>query len=134
MTAAPLERSHVESRCRGPVLVVQVRGDVDLDSQLEIEAAITRSLRTMPVVVDLHDVPFFAISGLGMLLRCRRAGLAYGHPLILAQPRPQLLRLVRAANLTGQLPRFRTLETACARATQIDRARNPGTTMRRTNR
>lgn len=116
----------IESYSRDMVRVLEISGDVDLHTERTVEAAVLDALRAGPVVLDLHLVPFFAISGLRMLLRCRRRGQVYGHPLILAAPRPQLLRLVMAANLTRQLPQSPRVGIACARARHIDRARNPG--------
>ncbi|QBX54912.1 anti-sigma factor antagonist [Nocardioides seonyuensis] len=107
------------------VKVLTVAGEVDIGTEHELEGAICDALVDGAVVVDLHDVPFFSIGSLGMLLRCRRLGMQHGHPVVIASPDRQFVRLVNAAHLSPHLPCFGSLGVACARARQIDRARNP---------
>lgn len=123
-SSAP-EPLKIESCNFGSVRVLSVSGEVDLGTERQLERAIREAVETEAVVVDLHGVRFFAASGLGMLLRCRRMGMAYGHPVLVASPHRQFLRLVSAAKLSRHLPCFASLGVACARARQIDRARNP---------
>lgn len=115
----------LDSYLVGAVRVLIVEGDVDLADQRRVERAISTALNEGPVVVDLHRVSFFAISALGALLRCRRHGLVAGHPLVLASPRPQVARLLRAARLARQLPCVNSVDTACDVAARITRLRNP---------
>ena len=117
---------HIESCTFRSVRVLTVAGAVDLDTEAELEQAICDCLAHEAVVVDLHEVPFFSIGALRMLLRCRRLGLQHGHPVVVASPDRQFLRLVSSANLGQQLPPcFPSLGLACTKARQIDRARNP---------
>lgn len=115
----------IDSCTFGSVRVLSVSGDVDLGTELQLEQVICDALANEAVVVDLHEVPIFAISGISMLLRCRRLGMLHGHPVVVASPHRQFLRLVKATQLSRHLPCFASLGVACARARQIDRARNP---------
>ena len=115
----------IDSTSTSSVCVLHVAGEVDLANERQLETAIASALDSGSVVVDLHDVPFFAIGGLAVLLRCRRRGLVRGHVLIVAAPRPQLQRLLHVARLTGAVPCVRSVTAGCALAEHIERARNP---------
>ena len=120
--SSPLQ---IDATSSGAVHVLRVAGEVDLATERQLERAIVSALRSGPVVVDLREVPFFAIGGLGVLLRCRRQGLLQGHAFIVAGARPQLQRLLHVAQLTGAVPCVRSVDAACALAEHIERARNP---------
>lgn len=107
------------------VQVLTVAGEVDIGTEHQLGVAICDALTDGAVVVDLHHVPFFSIGSLGMLLRCRRLGMQHGHPLVIASPDRQFVRLVNAAKLSPHLPCFSSLGLACSRARLIDQARNP---------
>ena len=125
------ELFRVDSSQVGSVRVLYVLGDLDLATEHEFERVIADALVAGPVVVNLEGVRFFAVSGLGVLLRCRRRALAHGHPLVLAAPQRQFQRLLHAARLQRHLPCVRSVSTACALASHIDRARNPKPRMTR---
>lgn len=66
-------RSRTETTAAGPAVVVDVRGEVDLSTAGELEAAVAAALADRPtaLVVDLTDVTFLDSAGLGVL--------AHGH-------------------------------------------------------
>ncbi|WP_203718992.1 STAS domain-containing protein [Asanoa siamensis] len=86
--------------------VIYVRGDVDLDSHLEVEHAIIAAIETGadPVVVDLSEVPFLDSSGVRALLQARTVALRQEVRLVVRDPQPivaQVLRLTNVAPLFG---------------------------------
>lgn len=115
----------IESCIFRSVRVLSVAGTVDLDTEEQLERAIRESVKVGAVVIDLHEVRFFSIGALRMLLRCRRLGMQHGHPLVVASPDRQFLQLVSSARLGRYVPCFLSLGVACSKARQIDRARNP---------
>lgn len=115
----------IESCTFRSVRVLSVAGTVDLGTEEQLERAICDTVKDEAVVVDLHEVRFFSMTALRMLLRCRRLAMQYGHPLVVASPDRQFLQLVSAAKLGRYVPCFLSLGVACAKARQIDRARNP---------
>jgi anti-anti-sigma factor len=89
--------------------VVYVRGDVDLDSHVEVEQAIVSALESGadPVVVDLSEVPFLDSSGVRALLQARNVALRRNARLTVRDPQPvvaQVLRLTNVAPLLGLPP------------------------------
>ncbi|MEV4534275.1 STAS domain-containing protein [Asanoa sp. NPDC049518] len=86
--------------------VIRLRGDVDLDTHLEVERTIVAALKTGAdsVVVDLSEVPFLDSSGVRALLQARNEALRLEVRLTVRDPQPivaQVLRLTQVAPLFG---------------------------------
>ncbi|MDG4825797.1 STAS domain-containing protein [Asanoa sp. WMMD1127] len=89
--------------------VIHLTGDVDLDSHLDVEAAIVSAIEAGadPVVVDLSEVPFLDSSGVRALIHARNVALDRQARLTVRDPQPivaQVLRLTQVAPLLGLPP------------------------------
>lgn len=77
--------------------VISASGELDLDSQPALEAALTHALRADPaprlVAVDLTALTFCDSSGLNLLLRAHAQAQQRAIPLRLAGLRPHVLRV-----------------------------------------
>jgi anti-anti-sigma factor len=85
------------------VVVLEVRGELDFDTQDGFEAAICRELGTSSVVVDCSRLEFLAIASLRSLLLCQRSAQTSEHTLVYAQVPAQARRLVKVAGVQDQL-------------------------------
>ena len=112
------------------VLVVDVRGEVDLGNQHQLERAILWGMDRGPVVVDLSRMTFMDISVLHCMSRCARAAERTGRPLVFAAPSRPVARLLTVAGMLDQLPLTQSvdagleavrLDTLWNRATADDR-------------
>ena len=93
----------------GRETVVHLRGDVDLDTHLDVERTILAALETgaEQVVVDLSEVPFLDSSGVRALLQARNVAMRQQTRLVVRDPQPivaQVLRLTQVAPLLGLPP------------------------------
>jgi anti-sigma B factor antagonist len=85
--------------------VVQVSGDVDLDTHAAVEDAILTALRSGagPVVVDLAAVPFLDSSGVRTLLHGRQEAIERETTLTVRGARPIVARVLRLTNVADLL-------------------------------
>ena len=89
--------------------VIYVRGDVDLDTHLDVEHEIVTAIESGadPVVVDLSGVPFLDSSGVRALLQARTVAQRRNARLTVRDPQPivaQVLRVTNVAPLFGLPP------------------------------
>ena len=95
----------LETSVRGGRLVVGLRGDLDVTSAADAEAAITALMaRGQSLVIDMSALDFIDCSALGALLRVRGLARRGGGDVVLATPQPYVLRLLV---LTGNDEVFR---------------------------
>ena len=83
-------------------VVVEVRGELDVDTQDRFEAAVREQLGASSVVVDCSQLEFLAIASLRSLLLCQRSADGE-HTLVYADVPPQARRLVKIAGVQDQL-------------------------------
>lgn len=86
-------------------LVLHVRGELDLTSRDDIEPVIMVALAVTPaVIVDLAELEFCDSQGLAMIIACMQQAAAGHTAFTLANPRPQVQRLLEITDLTRLLP------------------------------
>jgi anti-sigma B factor antagonist len=100
----------------GDLVVVTLRGDIDIDTAPALHAALEEILdRPHPkVVVDLSGVEFCDSIGLSSLVIGHRRAVRHGGWLRLAAPNAWLLRLLGTVGLTRQLAVHADVATALA--------------------
>ena len=102
----PPANPHAHSYPRGPFIVVEVTGEIDIataDSLSEHLTAATAA--TEPdVLIDLRRVAFLDCSGLRVLCRAETRARERGGRLRLVSDRPRVHRLLRAACLLSRFP------------------------------
>lgn len=99
-----MQTLRIESHSSDPYVVLKAVGELDLHTQDEFEHAVLEPLRSSPVVVDLSEVDFLAVSALRSLLACHGRAAADGRQLLFAQPSRQAVRLLSLAGLDRVLP------------------------------
>ena len=98
---------HVEAYyCAGGVMTVTVAGELDLAtspllSQLVDACCLRKGLTT--IVLDVREVRFIDVTGLGALLAAREATRVLGGGLVLVGPCRPVERLIQLAKLDGEL-------------------------------
>jgi len=74
----------VRARQAGAVTVVEVGGEVDVETAPRMRAALDAAIRAgLPVVVDLGAVTFMDSFGFGVLTAAHQAGVRAGTPVLL---------------------------------------------------
>ena len=104
----------------GGVLVLHLRGEIDLLGAAGLGAELTRQLRCSPeaLVVDLAAVTFLSLSGLSTLFDAQRSAATAGIPLRLARPSRPVRRALELSGLASQFDVHDDLPAAtCARST-----------------
>ncbi|MFH7599335.1 STAS domain-containing protein [Streptomyces racemochromogenes] len=98
----------------GGVVVCRLAGEIDIDDRSEVIEAFARATAraTTAVVVDCRRLAFCDSTLLNALLRLRRQATAAGLGMALADPGPQLLRLLEMTGAGGLLPVHPTLGSA----------------------
>jgi anti-anti-sigma factor len=85
----------------GRSLVLRLRGDVDLASEAVLSEVLRRDVPpdVDEIVVDLTEVGFLDSTGVRVLLEGRERALAGGAVLILRDPGPVVLRVLRVTSV-----------------------------------
>ncbi|MFJ4862842.1 MULTISPECIES: STAS domain-containing protein [unclassified Streptomyces] len=100
--------------------VIHVRGVMDLDHLAELSAALLSGIQVAheegraDLVVDLTHSSFCDSSGLGALLRARRAAAEQGITVRLAAPSHQMLRLLELTGTQGLFPLLESRQAGAA--------------------
>jgi anti-anti-sigma factor len=96
----------VSSTVTGNAAVVEVAGDLDVDTASELRLALYRCVRERPgsLTVDLSGVEFSDCAGLNVLLWARRWAIETGAGFRLLNARPQFVKLLA---MTGTAELFR---------------------------
>ena len=85
--------------CDGHV-VVTLLGELDVVDAAAVTAALMAAADREPrIVVDLAGLEFIDVSGVAALMRARKHARGAGGDLLLAAPRPRLLRLLSIPSL-----------------------------------
>ena len=108
---------HVTSRTSGTAVVVEVSGEVDLQTADQVEAAITGGIAGQPsaVVLDLSAVTFLDSAGLAVLARAHTAAGERVAFRVVA-PHRAVRRRIQLAGMDGMLVTFQTVAEALAHA------------------
>jgi anti-anti-sigma factor len=103
MSDEPIIR--IEERRRDGVVVLTVRGELDLASADEVAARLD-ALRAdgQAVLLDLDELDFMDSSGLRMVLNAAEAGDATGWAFTLTAGPEQVQRLFESTRVTDRLP------------------------------
>jgi anti-anti-sigma factor len=90
---------------RGREVVVRVQGEVDAATAPRVGEAVTRLLtRGRKVILDLHDVDFMDLHGLGVIMRATRQARSDGGSFALARPAYCVRRLVELVHAENDIP------------------------------
>ena len=91
----PLFSTILEIRASDGHLVVTLLGELDVVDAAAVSAALMAAADREPrIVVDLASLEFIDVSGIAALLHARKHARRAGGDLLLAAPRPRLLRLL----------------------------------------
>ena len=84
---------------------MRVQGEVDAATAPRVGEAVTRllSLRRR-VVLDLRDVDFMDLHGLGVMMRATRQARSEGGSFALSRPSPCVRRLVELVHAENEIP------------------------------
>jgi len=94
---------HVRVTRRAAILIVDVEGEVDIQTGPRLIAAVTRHPNVEAIVVDFSKVPFASLAGLGPIVSLNRALRRHGGGVVLAGVRPAVARLLEVTLLTAAL-------------------------------
>jgi anti-anti-sigma factor len=86
-------------------VVVRVRGEVDAATAPRVGEAVMRLLaRRRRVILDLHDVDFMDLHGLGVIMRATRQARSDGGSFALSRPAHCVRRLVGLVHAENEIP------------------------------
>jgi anti-sigma B factor antagonist len=107
-------RGRLFSRRMAGHTVLSVAGDLDIatTAALRIEIAKVLSATTAPVIIDLSGVSFCDASGLALLVGTQRRARLDGRTVVLAGPRPNVLKLLHITGLDRAFSVHPTLAAA----------------------
>jgi anti-anti-sigma factor len=93
------------SRAGDGTAVVRLIGEVDMSVEERFRAALCAAIVSAPsaVVVDLGDLTFLDCAGVRVLLESHRLARAATVPLTIHNPRPLVLRVLRALGVSEEL-------------------------------
>lgn len=107
----------LKSTTEDPFVVLTAIGDLDLHTQDLLEETVTQQLERSPVVVDLGQVEFLAVSALRTLMVCNAMAGSNARELFFAGAPGQTQRLISIAGLAEVLPiRASVAEALCSSA------------------
>lgn len=94
--------------------VLSVGGELDIatTAALRIEIVKALSATTTPVIIDLSGVSFCDASGLALLVGAQRRARLDGRTVVLAGPRPNVLKLLHITGLDRAFSIHPTLAAA----------------------
>jgi anti-sigma B factor antagonist len=96
----------------GGFLVMQVEGDLDLESAPALTTELKARLGPRPIVLDLAGVEFMDSSGLGVLVGAHKEAAAQGGALVLAAPTPRVHKIFKITKLHKVFALYETLDEA----------------------
>lgn len=86
-------------------MVVRVQGEVDAATAPRVGEAVMRLLnRRRKVILDLHDVDFMDLHGLGVIMRATRQARSNGGSFALVRPAYCVRRLVQLVHAENEIP------------------------------
>jgi anti-anti-sigma factor len=106
----------VQYQQRGPAMLVQITGEVDLQTAGLMHDALTTALTTVtaphPVVVDLTGISFFGSAGLAELLQAHQHATNNHVPLRIVATSRAVLRPLEITGIAPMLDLCRDITTA----------------------
>jgi anti-anti-sigma factor len=108
--------------------VVALHGELDIATAPAWRERLLGLLRpgTRLLILDLSGLSFCEAAGLAVLIGTRRRAMPLGIALVLAAPRPQVAKVLRATGLDRSLTIRPTLADALARPTAAEPAAHAG--------
>jgi anti-sigma B factor antagonist len=110
----------VQRRRRGPAVIVQLTGEVDMNSAHAMRQALTAALADAtpphPIVVNLTDVGFFSSSGLAELTVAHQRAADQRTPLRVVAANRTVLRPLEVAGMTALFAIHQDVGSALAAA------------------
>jgi len=89
----------------GRAVIVRVRGEVDVATAPRMGEAVTRLLDDRrKVILDLGDVDFMDLHGLGVIMRATRQARSDGGSFAIARPASCVRRLVALVHAENDIP------------------------------
>jgi anti-anti-sigma factor len=109
-----ITRGRLFSRRMPGHTVLAVGGELDIatTAALRLEIVKILSATTTPVIIDLSGVSFCDASGLALLVGAQRRAKADGRTVVLAGPRPNVLKLLHITGLDRAFTIHSTLAAA----------------------
>jgi anti-anti-sigma factor len=99
----------------GGVTVATLAGRMDIEGAMGLDARFSAALAfKRALVVDLSEVTFLASMGLRTLMLCSRAVLANGGKMALAQPQPNVAKVLQESGIGELIGLYPTLDAASA--------------------
>jgi anti-sigma B factor antagonist len=96
-------------------VVVTLLGELDVVDAAEVSAALMAAADREPrIVVDLASLEFIDVSGIAALLHARKHARRAGGDLLLAGPRPRLVRLLSIPALAYGFSVFASVQEAAS--------------------
>jgi anti-sigma B factor antagonist len=100
-------------RGRDGHLVAAVRGELDLVDAAAVATALMAAADREPrIVLDLANLKFIDVTGMAALARARKHARRAGGDLLLAAPRPQMMRLLSITALAYRFSVYASVEEA----------------------
>ncbi|GAA0928119.1 anti-sigma F factor antagonist [Kribbella koreensis] len=96
------------------LVVVELAGDLDMETTPALTAELKAVLGARPVVVELSGVEFMDSSGIGVLLGAHREAAAEGGALLLVAASPRLQKIFKITHLHKVFALHETMESAVA--------------------
>jgi anti-sigma B factor antagonist len=118
-----LDGFRLSSECRGDVVIVTIRGDLDMDTSRELDEHLTRARRERSrIILDLAGVDFLDTSSLAVIVGHWKKIEADGGTLALAGARYRYTKTLWVTGLASRIPLYESLEQAMAASetTQAD--------------
>ncbi|MGW7686314.1 STAS domain-containing protein [Kribbella sp. NPDC054772] len=96
----------------GAYVLVQVVGDLDLESAPALTEELKARLGARPIVLDLAGIEFMDSSGLGVLVGAHKDAAAQGGALLVAAPGPRVHRIFKITKLHKVFALYETVDEA----------------------
>ena len=107
-----MSQFHVRVTRLARVLIVDVEGEVDVQTGPRLMAALNRHAGYDAVVVDFSKVPFASLAGIGPIVSLSRKLRRRGGDVALVAVRPTVARLLEVTCLTSTLTTAPDVRTA----------------------
>ncbi|MFF0344327.1 STAS domain-containing protein [Kribbella sp. NPDC004875] len=96
----------------GAYVLVQVVGDLDLESAPALTEELRARIGPRPIVLDLAGIEFMDSSGLGVLVGAHKDSTAQGGALLIAAPGPRVHRIFKITKLHKVFALYETVDEA----------------------
>lgn len=106
----------------GEVAVVSLQGEHDLDSVAELRSQLQSALEAQPraLVVELSRTSFMDSTALGALVAAARRAALAGCTFCVADPSPNVARILAVTGLNRVWPTYESVAAAAAAAQKAD--------------